>query len=65
MLYIIKGNNNNLFAGHSMKDLLLISLIASSACYQEEHDLVSIVNDVKNFFYSGCIFFLHDGGRGK
>jgi hypothetical protein len=48
-----------------MKDLLLVSLVVSCACFQTEHDLVNIVNGVKNFFYSDCIFFLHDEGRGK
>lgn len=48
-----------------MKNLLLMSIIAACTCFHNEHDLVDIVNDVKNFFYSGCIFFLRDEGRGK
>ena len=48
-----------------MKDLLLVSLVVSCACFQTEHDLVNIVNGVKKFFYSDGIFFLHDEGRGK
>jgi hypothetical protein len=48
-----------------MKDLLLIFLVVSCACFQTELDLVNVVNGVKNFFYSDCIFFLHDEGRGK
>jgi hypothetical protein len=48
-----------------MKDLLLVSLVVSGACFQREHDLANIVNGVKNFFNSDCIFFLHDEGRGK
>jgi len=47
-----------------MKDLLLVSFVVSCACFQTVHDLVSIVNGVKNF-YSDCIFFLHDEARGK
>ena len=64
MLHVV-NSNNNLFSGHSMKDLLLVSLVVSCASFQMEHDLINIVNGVKNFFYSDCIFFLHDKGRGK
>ena len=48
-----------------MKDLLLVSLLVSYASFQREHDLVNIVNDVKNFFCADSIFFLHDDGLGK
>lgn len=61
----VTNNKNSLFADQSMKNLLLMSIIAVCACFHNEHDLVNIVNDVKNFFYSGCIFFLRDEERGK
>lgn len=62
---LFKNDYRNLFTGLSMKYLLLASLIASCAGFNKEQNFVDIVVAVKQFFYSGCVYILHDDDLGK
>jgi hypothetical protein len=48
-----------------MAYLLLLFLIASCTGFKNEENFVDIVVALKHFFYSGCVYALHDEELGK